>query len=95
MQVEQKIREKLMAAFAPQHLTIQNVSHKHASHTHSHDVPQTGETHFNITIASGQFKGRTRIECHRMIHEVLAEELAGPVHALAIKASAPGENTDA
>lgn len=94
MQVEHKIQEKLQAAFLPEQLVVQNVSHKHAHHVHSHGVPNTGETHFNVTIVSEKFKGRTRVERHRMVHDVLAEELAGPVHALAIKAAAPGEAVD-
>jgi stress-induced morphogen len=94
MQVQRKIQEKLFAAFFPEHLVVQNVSHKHAKHVHSQGVPQTGETHFDVTIVSDKFKDRTRVERHRMIHEILADELAGPVHALAIKAVAPGEASD-
>ena len=95
MQVERRIEEKLFAAFAPEQLVVQNVSHKHAHHTGTHGVPATGETHFNVTIVSGKFKGLSRVERHSMVHEVLAEELAGPVHALAIRAAAPGEQVDA
>lgn len=94
MKVERKIQEKLFAAFVPEHLVVQNVSHKHAHHVDTHGVPNTGETHFNITIVSDKFKGRTRLERHRMVNDVLADELAGPVHALAIKAAAPGEGGD-
>jgi stress-induced morphogen len=94
MQVQRKIQEKLFAALIPEHLVVQNVSHKHARHVHTHGVPQTGETHFDVTIVSDKFVGRTRVERYRMIHQILAEELAGPVHALAIKAAAPGEAVD-
>ena len=91
MNVECKIQEKLLAAFAPVELVIQNDSGKHAHHVGAHDVPATGETHFTVTIVSDQFRGRSRVERHRMVNEVLAEELAGPVHALALKIAAPGE----
>ena len=91
MQVEQKIKEKLEAAFAPDRLLIENDSHKHAHHTAMKGVANTGETHFTVTIISSAFAGRSRVERQRMVYAALAEELAGPVHALSIKALAPGE----
>lgn len=84
MTVIQIIEERLRSAFSPQQLDIINESHLHSHHNSS---PGTGESHFRIKIVSESFNGKSRIECHRMIHEVLAEELAGPIHALAIKAS--------
>ncbi|MET0873707.1 MAG: BolA family protein, partial [Pseudolabrys sp.] len=51
-----------------------------------------GQTHYRVYIVSDAFKGKTRIERHRMINQSLAAELAGGVHALAIHASAPGES---
>lgn len=89
MGIEDKIKEKLLAAFKPLSLEIQNDSHKHAHHVAMHGVEKTGETHFTVKIISEAFSGRSRVERHRMVHEVLAEELAGPVHALAVKADAP------
>ena len=56
-------------------------------------APIRGETHFTVTIVADGFAGRSRIDRHRMVHEALAEELAGPVHALAVKAKAPDEDT--
>lgn len=91
MNVERKIQEKLLAAFSPAELVIQNDSHRHAHHVGAHGVPATGETHFTVTMVSDKFKGLTRVQRHRMVNEVLAEELAGPVHALALNLSAPGE----
>ena len=91
MQVEKRIREKLTAAFAPERLIIENDSHKHAHHLTARGEANTGETHFTVTIISNAFAGRSRIDRHRLVHEVLAEELAGPVHALAVKAATPGE----
>ena len=88
MSVEDQIREKLTLAFAPTALEVVNDSHRHAGHTGS---PGTGESHFSINVVSAAFAGKTRLECHRMVNEVLAEELTGPVHALAISALAPEE----
>jgi len=50
-----------------------------------------GETHFRVTIVAEAFRGRSRLDRHRMVNTALAEELADGVHALAIHASAPGE----
>ena len=91
MQVETRIREKLTEAFAPGSLKIENESHKHAGHAAMQGAANTGETHFAVTIVSEHFEGRSRIERHRMVHETLAEELAGPVHALTVKAKTPDE----
>ena len=91
MQVESRMREKLTAAFAPIQLVIENESYKHAHHRAMRGVPNTGETHFTVTIVSDAFAGRSRIDRHRLVHEALAEELSGPVHALAVKAATPAE----
>lgn len=88
MSVETAIREKLMAALAPQRLDVENESHKHAGHRGS---PGSGESHFRVVVVSPHFAGLSRIGRHRMVNEALAAELAGPVHALAIVALAPGE----
>lgn len=95
MQVEKSIRDKLTAAFAPDRLVIENDSHKHAHHAAMKGAANTGETHFTVTIISNAFAGRSRIERHRLVYEVLAEEVAGPVHALAVKAATPSEVPDA
>jgi stress-induced morphogen len=91
MQVEKSIRDKLTAAFAPDRLVIENESHKHAHHAAMKGAANTGETHFTVTIISNAFVGRSRVERHRMVYDVLAEEVAGPVHALAVKAATPSE----
>jgi BolA protein len=49
------------------------------------------ETHFTAKVVSGAFAGKTRLARHRLINEILAEDLRGGVHALAIEARAPGE----
>jgi BolA family transcriptional regulator, general stress-responsive regulator len=88
MSVEQTIREKLACAFAPARLVVINESHLHAGHR---DAPGTGESHFRVVIVSAQFAGKSRLERHRLVNATLAEELAGKVHALALKTYAPGE----
>ncbi len=85
MNISQTIENRLRSAFSPEQLEVINESHLHANHSSS---PGTGESHFHVKIVAKAFEGKSRIECHRMINEILAEELAGPVHALAIKASA-------
>jgi BolA protein len=83
-----RIREKLAAAFSPQSLELVDDSARHAGHS---GAGEGGESHFNLVIVSAAFEGRSRVERQRRINQVLAEELAGPVHALSIRALAPGE----
>ena len=90
MSVEDKIREKLTLAFAPEALEVVNDSARHAGHAGS---PGSGESHFSIKVVSASFDGKSRLERHRMVNAVLAEELKGPVHALAITALAPEERS--
>jgi BolA family transcriptional regulator, general stress-responsive regulator len=84
------ITEKLTKAFAPESLRVLDESHQHEGHAGHRPG---GETHFRIYIVSEAFKGKSRIERHRMVNATLAGELAGSVHALAIHANAPGEGT--
>ena len=92
MSVENSIREKLTQAFAPEALDVMNDSHLHASHASS---PGTGESHFSIKVVSAAFDGKSRVERHRMVNDVLAEELSGRIHALAISALTPEEGARA
>jgi stress-induced morphogen len=88
MSVEQSIREKLNRAFAPAEIEVVNDSHRHAGHRSS---PGTGESHFSVTVVSTAFAGKSRLERHRMVNAALADELTGPVHALAVSALTPEE----
>lgn len=88
MSVERDIRNKLTEAFAPEALEVVNDSHRHAGHAGS---PGTGESHFTIKVVSAAFAGKSRLERHRMVNQVLAAELAGKIHALAVTALAPDE----
>jgi BolA family transcriptional regulator, general stress-responsive regulator len=82
------IIEKLNKAFAPESLRVEDESHRHEGHAGHRPG---GETHFRLYIVSEAFRGKSRLERHRMINTALAGELAGNVHALAIHAAAPGE----
>ncbi len=82
------ITNKLREAFSPESLDVSDESHLHEGHSGHRPG---GETHFRVNIVSAAFEGKSRIERHRMINSTLAAELAGGVHALAIKAQAPGE----
>ncbi|MEQ1713720.1 MAG: BolA family protein [Hyphomicrobium sp.] len=88
MSAESRMREKLMVALNPTRLDVINESHKHAGHASS---PGTGESHFKVLIVSAAFASKSRVERHRMVNAALADELAGPVHALALATFAPGE----
>ena len=90
MRVEEQITKKLRQAFTPVALEVVNDSHRHAGHAGS---PQTGESHFSIKVVSESFAGKSRVERHRMVNQVLADELAGKVHALAISALTPEERS--
>jgi len=88
MTLEMQMREKLMVGLRPTRLDLVNESHLHAGHQSS---PGTGESHFRLLIVSDVFTGRSRVERHRVVNDLLSDELKGGVHALAIKACAPGE----
>lgn len=74
--VQQQITHKL-AALAPAHLDVVNESHMHS-------VPPNSETHFKVVVVSAQFEGKRQVARHQSIYRLLADELAGPVHALAL-----------
>ena len=88
MSTKDAITKKLREAFTPDGLEVNDESHLHEGHA---GHAPSGETHFRVNIVSPAFKGKSRIERHRMINSALAAELAGSVHALAIQAHAPGE----
>ena len=83
----QAIRERLTAAFAPDHLSIQDDSHRHAGHASA-----KGGGHFTVTITAEAFAGKGLLERHRMVHDAVSDLMAdGTIHALSIRASAPAE----
>src|ERR1700722_15919339 len=89
MQIHDRIAGKLTEAFAPERLEVIDDSHRHAGHA---GARPGGETHFTVHIVSQAFRGKSRLERHRMINATLADELANDVHALAIRAAAPEES---
>lgn len=82
------LRDKLTQAFAPSRLDVVDDSDRHAGHA---GARAGGESHFNVVIESAAFEGQGRVARQRMVHDALRAELAGPVHALSVKAYAPGE----
>ena len=88
MRTADVITEKLSSAFSPQSLKVLDESHLHEGHA---GAREGGQTHYRVYIVADAFKGKSRIERHRMINAALSAELAGSVHALAIHAAAPGE----
>ncbi|MCO5064692.1 MAG: BolA family transcriptional regulator [Rhizobiaceae bacterium] len=96
MSIQQRMETKLEEAFSPERLSVINESHLHAGHHHVEsghhaEFDGTGETHFRVRIVAARFSGMSRIERHRAVNALLAEELKRGVHALAIEPSAPGE----
>jgi len=98
MSIQATMEDKLNKAFSPERLVIVNESHLHAGHHHAESghhatFDGTGETHFRVRIVSSDFAGMSRIQRHRAVNALLADELKAGVHALAIEPAAPGEQT--
>lgn len=75
--VQRAVEQKLKDEFTPLYLTVENESHMHS-------VPPNSETHFKVTLVSDVFDGIRQVKRHQLIYKVLNEELAGPIHALAL-----------
>lgn len=88
MATQDVITEKLRKAFAPMSLSVEDESDRHVGHAGHRPG---GQTHYRVYIVAAAFRGKSRLERHRMVNAALAEELSGGVHALAIHAAAPGE----
>jgi BolA family transcriptional regulator, general stress-responsive regulator len=82
--VQQAIETKLNQQLQPQYLLVENESHMHA-------VPPNSETHFKVTIVASQFEQLRLVKRHQLVYQVLTDELAGPVHALALHTLTPGQ----
>jgi BolA protein len=87
-QIAHEISQLLTTAFAPSVLEVINDSAQHSGHMGDDG---TGESHFTIVIESSAFVGVSRLGRQRMINAALGDIPGQRVHALAIKASAPGE----
>ncbi|ALA17581.1 BolA protein [Chelatococcus caeni] len=88
MGMKDAIGAKLTAGLAPTHLTVTDESDNHIGHS---GWREGGETHFRVDITSPAFAGKSRVERHRMVNALLAEEFAKGMHALAVTTRAPGE----
>ena len=86
--VAAQISRKLQDALHPQSLDIVDQSDRHAGHE---GARAGGESHFDVRVVSQAFEGQSRLARQRMVNALLAEELAGPVHALSLKSLAPSE----
>ncbi|KAG0602214.1 hypothetical protein M758_11G168200 [Ceratodon purpureus] len=84
------IERKLTEGLAPALLQVEDVSHQHAGHA---GAPKgSSETHFNVTVVSEQFQGRSLLKRHRLVYDLLQEELQhGGVHALSLNTKTPAE----
>jgi BolA protein len=84
MTTEDDIRHKLQSNLQPQHLDVINESN-------NHNVPPGSESHFKLVVVTAEFNNKPLVARHRIINKLLADELAGSVHALAIHAMTPEE----
>jgi len=79
--VTQEIEDRLRAAFEPSELEVVDDSESHRGHG---GYQEGGESHFNVRIRSGHFKGLSRVARHRAVHGALGPDLIGRIHALAL-----------
>lgn len=91
--IAQRILEKLWAGLSPDAVELVDDSARHAGHHHEGgmDAKPGGESHFNLVIVSNAFEGLGRLQRQRRVLDLLREELAGPVHALSVRALTPAE----
>jgi BolA protein len=82
------IAARLTDSLAPSHLEVINDSHHHAGHMGDDG---TGESHFTVIVESERFIGLNRVARQRLVNQALADLLSSRIHALAIRARAPGE----
>jgi len=88
MSLKDDITRMLTDRFTPSHLVVTDESHQHHGHA---GWREGGETHFRLDIVSDAFTGKGRVDRHRLVNDALAPAFAQGLHALAIKARAPGE----
>jgi BolA protein len=86
--VQDSIIEKLNIELRPAHLEVTNESSMH-------NVPTGSESHFKVVVATERFAGMRRLARHRLVNGILAQELAGTIHALALHTMTPDEYFEA
>jgi len=82
------IAARLSENLTPSRLEVINDSHHHAGHLGDDG---TGESHFTVIVESERFVGLNRVARQRLVNQALADLLSSRIHALAIRARAPGE----
>lgn len=78
------IEHKLTEAFHPSLLEVVDESH-------AHSVPEGAQSHFRVIVVADCFEGKQLVARHRLVNTALAEELSGPIHALALQTHTPAE----
>jgi BolA family transcriptional regulator, general stress-responsive regulator len=89
MAVADQIRAKLTSGLTPLRIEITDDSHRHAGHA---GAREGGESHFTVEVVSGAFEGMGRVARQRLVYDLLKDEIAGPVHALALRTLTPSED---
>lgn len=84
----ERLQQKLLRAFSPVQLQLEDDSNRHKGHAGSHP---SGETHFSVLVVSGAFQGKSRVARHRLVYDTVTEELKERVHALQVTALTPQE----
>ena len=84
MTIQANIQTKINDALEPEYLEVANESHMH-------NVPPDSESHFKVTVVSAEFTGKMLVARHRLLNQLLKEELEGPVHALSLNTLTPKE----
>ncbi len=84
MTIQANIETKINNALQPEYLEVANESHMH-------NVPPDSESHFKVTVVTAEFNGKMLVARHRVLNQLLKEELEGPVHALSLNTLTPEE----
>ena len=88
MTMQERIVARLAEALDPATLDVVDESDLHAGHA---GAREGGGTHYRVRVVSARFEGRSRVERHRLVHDLLKPEFADGLHALALTAKAPDE----
>ena len=88
MMIEEQLKDILEKTFTCQNLMIVNESRHHIGHTNS---PETGESHFSVTIVSDDFKNMSRIQRHQQVNECVHHLFDEGLHALSLSLFTPSE----
>jgi BolA protein len=89
MRIKAAIEKKLGEGLKPKRLSVVDESHLHAGHAHA---PAGGESHFRVEIVSVSFAGLSRVARQRLVYGLLADEMKGGIHALALRTLTPEED---